>query len=552
MSEEYDESNVAFSASIAELQKDLNSATGDNEVLMKKVKETSNDLTTKAKELESLKFDRDEISKQLRQSQETNNADLESFKLERETLKAEIRKGVEIITTLQGKMDASDEELKEMAEEHNQLTLSLIRKTTDLQEGLNVANSDLESSKIQEENLREQVKKAEETVASLLAEKTQASATIDQITAQNVSLSGDMEAMVVGRDSLQRRLASLHDQMASFEDEVQHVTIEKKQVEEKLKFIEADLERTIRLQKESVAAQTAAHENDLAYRDSIIDSLTEEKSRLQKGLAKVSQKLEDNDTESSRKVEMLQNELACTREGFDVMKHKENQLMSELETIKANHAESVAYATQQEDEFRTKLWEAQSAKLAAEKELGEKKVLLAEKEGDEKELVEASEVSEAQRDEMKAKIEALEKENASLREKSSKNPPPSPDIPPTWNASPIKPVEEPSQNTTFGADDTFDESMFLPNVNDQTKLNQTLEIKEQSENKTPSKTPFKEKRAVFSPVSEKPKTPAKRMTRRTTRSMSRTRTPLGKSSVQNTPSSNCKVRTNWSKIRCFE
>ena len=123
------------------------------------------------------------------------------------------------------------------------------------------------------------------------------------------------------------------------------------------------------------------------------------------------------------------------------------------------------------------------------------------------------------------------------------------DIPSPWDPSPIKPVDEPPQNTSFGADDTFDESMFLPNIDD--NVNKTTPPTDEN-SKTPSKTPFKEKRALFSPTREKTKTPAKRMTRRMTRSMNKTtRTPLGKSAVQNTPSSSCRVRTNWSNKPLF-
>merc|ERR1711937_681281 len=110
--------------------------------------------------------------------------------------------------------------------------------------------------------------------------------------------------------------------------------------------------------------------------------------------------------------------------------------------------------------------------------------------------------------EMKAKIEALLLENTSLREKSSTKTPASSDIPPPWNPSPIQPagepVEDPSQDNPFGAEDTFDESMFLPNVDDIT--NKTIEIQETGENnKTVSSQSIN--------------------TRRMTRSMNRNSTP---------------------------
>jgi hypothetical protein len=70
--------------------------------------------------------------------------------------------------------------------------------------------------------------------------------------------------------------------------------------------------------------------------------------------------------------------------------------------------------------------------------------------------------------------------------------------------------------------------MFLPNVDGEADTPQT------GDSNTPSKTPFKEKRALFSPMStaKKAQTPAKRLTRAMRNKM---RTPLGKSAVQNTP-----------------
>ena len=135
---------------------------------------------------------------------------------------------------------------------------------------------------------------------------------------------------------------------------------------------------------------------------------------------------------------------------------------------------------------------------------------------------------------LKVTIDVLEKENLALRERSNVKPPSSSlssDITSPWESTPIKSVNEALQDTTFAADDTFDESMFLPNVDGEADTPQT------GDSNTPSKTPFKENRALFSPMSrevsaKKAQTPAKRLTRAM---RSKMRTPLGKSAVQNTP-----------------
>ena len=80
-------------------------------------------------------------------------------------------------------------------------------------------------------------------------------------------------------------------------------------------------------------------------------------------------------------------------------------------------------------------------------------------------------------------------------------------------------------NSTF-ADDSFDESMFLPNAEVETGNNEKTPSKtgaDIGESKTPSKTPFKERRALFSPK----KSPSKSPTPMKRRTRSSRRAPLG-------------------------
>ncbi|KAL7543705.1 hypothetical protein ACHAXR_013199 [Thalassiosira sp. AJA248-18] len=546
ITEEHTKSTIALNTKITDLAKDLDVAMDDKESLTKCLEEALGDLEAKKTQLEGLEQVKNETLKQLEHGQEKHNTDIESFEMQEKAFKAEIAK-------------------------------------------------------------------SEERVESLLAEKAQFAENLENVTGQNGALTEEVGALKMERDELQQSLTSLdkfRDDIASLEDEIEHVTIEKEQAEHKLKFAEADLERTIRLQKEFQVTQTAAHDNDLVHRDGIISVLSGEMSSLRNELTKSSQKLVENDAESKEKIEMLQNEISYMREEFHVIEHKEKQTTSKLEKVKMHYAKSVAYVAEQEEEFKAKISELETTKEATEKELGETRALLANSEGTKEELqskrVKANELEElveqlrgvnnemyeknarlnasvkagegveleldvAKKEKasaeielvaLKARIETLEKENASLREKADEYPASSSDVPSQWNSSPIKPVDEPPQNTTFGADDTFDESMFLPNVDEQVPVQEeatntplpssrssTSHLPPSDENKTPSKTPFKEKRALFSPpegerASKNSVTPA--AGRRMTRAMrNKMRTPLG-AVGNNTPSSSRKVRTNWS------
>jgi hypothetical protein len=255
---------------------------------------------------------------------------------------------------------------------------------------------------------------------------------------------------------------------------------------------------------------------------------------------------------------------------------------SELDTTKSHYAQSVAYIGDRDKKTADRIAELQSEKDAFDKELDETKLLLAESftakvelDNSNAKIADLESVIEQLRNEnndlkdelaagkqvraeldalkvemtaledectvlksdesstkeevvsLKEKLETLEKEYASLREEESES---SDKFDVNGMASPNQGAGSPAQNnspsqeanTMFGADDSFDESMFLPNIKDE-------------ENTTPSKTPLKERRGLFSPPNKMPlkSTPLVK------------RTPLGKSAQQNTPASSTrKLRTN--------
>merc|ERR1712194_11177 len=366
-----------------------------------------------------------------------------------------------------------DEELKKTNEEHVETTTALNTKVTDLQNDLDVAknnhellakrvkdasdsietkqtqleglecekressqqlemtqkqsNADRVSFQLQVETLNAKLAQEQETVSTLFAEKT-------QVEEQNITLSDNAEAMKVDRDTLQQRLNSAEDQVASFK----LVVNEKEKLEEKLRVAEAK-------HQEMVAT---------------IGTLSEKNSNFEEELTNVSQKLVENDTQ-------LQNELDDMREEFS---SKEKQLRSENEATKN-------YAADQQEESKTKISEVQSTKDAI---LADSKVITNELENNRSKMNElerlvehlrgennATELLKTELDlmkkerasvekETKAKIETLERENALFHKKSSGKPLAS-SLSHTlsqWQQSPIKPVDEPVQDTVFGADES--------------------------------------------------------------------------------------------------
>ena len=310
--------------------------------------------------------------------------------------------------------------------------------------------------------------KAEEANIRLLAEKAEVSENLDKAAIHSTHLLEEVDALKSEKRDCQELIASLH----KLRDDAD--TLEDEVEYSSVLNLQVDSQRRF---AEADLYRTGRllnlHDNDLVDRDEIIVVLSAEKAMLQADVTNISNQLAANDAELDR-MKNNQSEIEFER---DMLKSREETLKAELEAL-----------------------------------------------AEEKQSEEA----------LKVTIDALEKENSALREQANVKPPSSSsssDITSPWEPTPIKSVKESLLDTTFAADDTFDESMFLPNVDGEADTPQT------GDSNTPSKTPFKENRALFSPMSrevsaKKAQTPAKRLTRAMRNKM---RTPLGKSAVQNTP-----------------
>ena len=582
---ERDELNQSSTAKIGELQEDLDENRSLLLSLSTKLNHALGDLDTKREQLERLENEKSEALTSLELGNEENTALRETEEdlreeiaqsqeivqsLKAEKVKAnslleeataqnvELKQNVELlesqVNVASNKVEQSSEDMKKMSDEHSMLIATLNTKISELAQELDAAlnnqneletklkqvtdaletketqleslehdknealqqleassgkhTDDIESFKLKDDALRSGITKAEETIKSLRDDKAKAVEKYKKASSQRNELSEELVATQLERDMMKESASSV----PKLQKDVARLEVEKQHVEEKLKFAEANLG----VVKASNEALTTTHENDLASRDELIRTLTEKKTSLGKQLSNVSQ----NDTESSGKVSMLQSEVSYLKEELEVVEKKEVNATSELEKCKLNYAKSVAFVGQQEEEFKAKIAALEQDKAKSDED---------------------AKAAKSERDELKSKIASLEREKSPF---SSSDPS-------QWEPSPVKPAEEPIQDTSFGADDTFDEDSFLPNnatVDNAAFLppKKNDEGAKSDENAspdelTPSKTPFKKRRSMFDSASKKTATPAKRITRSRAK---RIRTPLGP--VQQTPGSSRKHRSNWS------
>lgn len=238
--------------------------------------------------------------------------------------------------------------------------------------------TDLELFKLQDKTLKVSLTKMETTIETLLVEKGQADVKLEEITANNSSLLAEVEALRSDRDLLQERLASLdklHDHVAELEDEIIFASIEMEQVEERLRFNEADSNRAIRLHEHLSDTQAAVHADDLAQFDACMNLLSRDKSSAENKLAIVSRQLRQMSEASDENNALLEKEIsdfqdkAATltaelkraEENVTLVRSNEAELIQRLEQV-ADQTESV---TTERDElkilFKTKITELQSS-----------------------------------------------------------------------------------------------------------------------------------------------------------------------------------------------
>ena len=447
-------------------------------------------------EVEAINTKRDESERSLNAKIADLQIYLDAALGDKELLIEQLKKASNILTAKESQLDV-------LAQERDQglKQLEVIRQEY---------NADIDSLKLQLETMRGEIQNAEEANVCLLAEKAEAAESLSKAEEANVCLLTEKaeavenlakaeeanKCLLTEKAEAAENLAKAEEHSTHLLEEVDALKSEKRDCQELIASLhklrddadtledEVEYSSVLNLQVDSQRRFAEAdlyrtgrllnlHDNDLVDRDEIIVVLLAEKAMLQADVTNISNQLAANDAELDR-MKNNQSEIEFER---DMLKSREETLKAELEAL-----------------------------------------------AEEKQSEEA----------LKVTIDALEKENSALREQANVKPPSSSsssDITSPWEPTPIKSVKESLLDTTFAADDTFDESMFLPNVDGEADTPQT------GDSNTPSKTPFKENRALFSPMSrevsaKKAQTPAKRLTRAMRNKM---RTPLGKSAVQNTP-----------------
>ena len=362
---------------------------------------------------------------------------------------------------------------------------------------------------------------------------------------------------------LKNKVSTLRDEAAEMEDGLQLADAEASIAARECESLRADLERTERLHEEEMAQSEAARDGDLADRDEAITSLETKLARARAALAEANTRLVSSEAEveeckvtietlktrqeevetelettrsclaaSEESKEALQaanvalektneaNRLSIEKLNAKTSKHEDLQMdhqtaLKALEDTKAEldtANEDKETLTRQVDELKSSS-EKNSAELATLRETLDSKT------SEHEALVAEHEAAKVALEDTKAELETANEADAMPSETTSPG------------VSPIKPAA--ADTSPYEEDESFDEDDFLPNMSPEAaipptetaemplmddakcKIPETEELSctgdhgaDSNDNKpsesplTPSKTPFKVKRAMFSPKRE--------------------------------------------------
>eukprot|EP01082_Thalassiosira_pseudonana_P002245 g1977.t1.1.5e174188 g1977 g1977.t1 contig11:452500-456007(-) len=337
-----------------------------------------NDLATEKGKSEALQSSIDSMKKEVKEELQMHK---DAHDVATATLNAKIS---ELEAEFIAAMDDNDSLMKKMKDvsdklESKQVQLDTLQREKDdamqlLEERGEKESADLEARSAQEQQLRDEIKQLEDTVVTLLREKTEATDSLEKTNLENTALLEVLDSLKVQNAKLQKQVVAV----SALEDEVTFVTDEKENVELYLAFAQADLNRSLRLQQNAISNDIAAFDIELALRDETINSIAHEKANLEHELSNVSAQLKELKKSSQEKEAMLQDELAYTKEECESMKHQMEGVKSELDTTKSHYAKSVACIGDRDKKTADRITELQSEKDAVDKELDETKLLLAE------------------------------------------------------------------------------------------------------------------------------------------------------------------------------
>jgi len=376
---------LQYEAEINTTKSQVNSLDKDRIEALEFLETVNSELVAEQKKVVELQASVDSLS-QLVQEKE-NNA--KEYQLKEAAQQNELNDAKAQLQTLQQDLDDAKEANCSLIKNLNDATNDLSAKETEVAHLKNESEQALASFNLKQkegsdklESLQAQLKDKEEQMTSLLHEKAELEESFKNLTAQNASVTAEVEALKNCRVEWQERVDSL-------KDEVVCISQEKKQVEEDLNFAREDLKRTIALQEDCNTKMTEAHDIDLAQRDEAITLLRSEKESLQV-------KLDTAESGFQNQIEILQNEIKSTKEECESHKEKEQNLLSTLDALTDGY-----------DQLR-------SERDAIEKELNETKKLLKKSTSMNAELERNSEAKLGEIEVAREECEALKKKEQQL------------------------------------------------------------------------------------------------------------------------------------------
>jgi len=276
ITEGHDKDMAALNTKITNLQKRLDNATVENESLIKKLKDSSAELETKAIQLESLEHHKNEALKQLGQSQERYNSEIAKGEEKVKSIRAEARQ--QLIAAKTSEASRANHEVRGLKAENERLRAErrhltknfddCCHKLDELSNELSRVKRQVKGAEEQEEEAKNRLARIEQEKLVLAKENSAADAKVKELFARVQNAKKELNVLQKANASLKGRDQELRGSVSRIQQLVEALSSENADLKEKN---ESFGRRADYLENRSRELQcllsTATSERDIAYSD---------------------------------------------------------------------------------------------------------------------------------------------------------------------------------------------------------------------------------------------------------------------------------------------
>ena len=364
-----DSTVLHYKAEITAINTQIRSLDKDRIEALEFLETVNSELVAEQKKVAALQASVDKMS-QLIQENENNATD---WQLKEAAQQGELNDAKAQLQSLQKELNDVKEDNCSLIKNLNDVTNDVSVKEAEVAHLKRENNEALARFNLQQKegsdklgSLQAQLLDKDQQIKSILCEKTELEESVVNLTSQNASAMAENEL-------LKKRGVEWQERVDSVEDKLSCTSKEKEQVEEELSLVRENLKRNITLQEEYNARLAAAHNIDLVRRDEEIKLLRSEKDALKVKLHSVDknfqeqiQILQEECDNVKQKEKNLLSTLDALTDGYDTLRTEKDNIEKELKETKKLLKKSTSKNEELESNSEVKSSEIEATKHECE------------------------------------------------------------------------------------------------------------------------------------------------------------------------------------------